>query len=269
MNRKRDQAELYFKLGQLFGPMLKVAENPDSYDSDDRTRIQARFCAEVTTAVAAIDQYCQGEPGHVYASQSSTAKQQIYSLRSLLPNDAIQSVKALSENCFNALFSIPVPIESAIHEAHTPFSTYYLLRDICSTARQRIVWIDRYFDQTIFRYFWDTPLTAPITLVTWPKTQFIQARDIRRYDDFMDASRLFAQQHGPNAYRLIIDDQIHARFLQVDGTMLALPDSVKDLGSGTTFTISKLDSTRKNQDEFDEPIKRGTEVFGPKQRTHP
>jgi hypothetical protein len=79
--------------------------------------------------------------------------------------------------------------------------------------------------------------------VTWPKSKFTQARDIRRYDDFMDASRLFAQQHGPDAYRLITDEQIQARFLQADGTMLALPDSVKELGSGTTFTISKLDST--------------------------
>jgi hypothetical protein len=92
--------------------------------------------------MAVIEHYCQGEPGHAYSSQSSTANQQLYQLRNWAPNDAIRVVKALSENCFNAIFSIPIPIESAIHEAQTPFSTNCLLRDICSTARQRIVWID-------------------------------------------------------------------------------------------------------------------------------
>ena len=33
MNRKHEQAEMIFKAGQLFGPLLKMAENPANYDS--------------------------------------------------------------------------------------------------------------------------------------------------------------------------------------------------------------------------------------------
>src|SRR5438045_3692631 len=73
MNRKREQAELLFQLGQLLGPMLKMAEDPDTYDSDERVRIFARYAAESGRFVKALMLFCYGEPGHSYQVQFAEA----------------------------------------------------------------------------------------------------------------------------------------------------------------------------------------------------
>jgi hypothetical protein len=51
--------------------------------------------------------------------------------------------------------------------------------------------------------------------------------------------------------------------------MFLFGDSIKELGTATTFTISKLDTTPENQKHFDDAIGNGAEVFGPSQATHP
>ena len=67
MNRKREQAEIYFKIGQLLGPLLKMIENPESYDSDERVRIVARFFAESQGFLQAFSNFTKSERGHNYS----------------------------------------------------------------------------------------------------------------------------------------------------------------------------------------------------------
>jgi hypothetical protein len=43
MNRKREQAILLTKVGQFFGPVISIAKNLKAYDTDEQTRILARF----------------------------------------------------------------------------------------------------------------------------------------------------------------------------------------------------------------------------------
>lgn len=67
----------------------------------------------------------------------------------------------------------------------------------------------------------------------------------------------------------ITDDEFYARCLQSDDKQFYLDSFIRDLGNASTFTISKLDSTVENLNQFAEPLKRGTELFGPSQTTHP
>jgi hypothetical protein len=274
MNRKRQQAEILFQAGQLFGPMLKMVENPESYDQDERTRILARYFADVQRFVGNFREFINGEPGHIYEGQYFKAMERIGPFGSIAGLSSFEhladAVKALSAAVFDAIYSIPVPIDSSIHEAHTPFSTYCLVKAMCSTARARIDWMDRYFDATLFgRYFVDVPETSVITLVTWPESRCTGAKDRQRYTDFMGVSRLYALERGPDKYRLMTAEDFHDRRLRCDDKMLLLGDSIKDLGKNSTFTTSRLDDTDDNRRNFDEAIARATEVFGPTNTAHP
>jgi hypothetical protein len=274
MNRKREQVTIFTQLGALFGPVLKVAENPGSYDSDERTRIHARFCFDAEAFLRNVATYGRGEPGHDYGVQWHRIHFLVNDFKELDHSTDFESyckdTKTAFQACFDTLFSIPVPIESAIHEAHTPFSTYCLVKGICSTAANSIIWIDRYFDSPIFhRYFVETPSSTLITIVTWPKAKFTQKKDVKRYEDFMDISKLFAHERGTQGYRLVTSEKIHARLFKCDSKMFAFGDSANSVGSSATFTISKLDSTPENHKQVDDVIQDGIEVFGVNYPVHP
>jgi len=275
MNRKQQQANLIFKLGQLLGPPIKMAENHSAYDADERTRIMARLSAEIPPFTNEVREFCVSEPGHDYVTQYWKANAAIENLRthfmghSATEEKLFELIKETAPKVQGIILSIPVPTDSLILEARTPFSTYCLVNSLCSTVTQKIVWQDRYFDQTIFhRYFIDTPTTAQITLLTWPRSECKGKRDESRYDEFIDLSKLFARERGPQGYRLIRNPNFHDRWLRCDDKLFALGGSIKDIGNGTTFSISRLDSTMQNFKEFDDPVATGTEVFGPNQTSH-
>ena len=274
MKRKREQATIFKQLGALFGPVVKIAENPESYDSDERTRIHARFCFDTEAFKRNVQNYGLGEPGHDYGVQWHKIHSLVNSYKDIDHSIGIElyckATKDTYQACFDALFSIPVPIESAIHEADTPFSTYCLVNDLCSTAAKRIIWMDRYFDATLFGlYFAEVPRSAIITLVTYPFSQCKGPRDEQRYNSFMSVSKLFAQERGASRYRLLTDEQFHDRWFECDNKMIVFGNSIKELGNDTTFTVSKLDGTADNQRHFDDAVARATEIFGPSQTTHP
>ena len=227
MSRKREQADLIFNLGQLVGPVLHVLGNVNLYDSDDCERVRARFFSDYVQFTTAVSTFTRNERGHVYQSRemaiNSVVGGIVKSLRNSYPSrdpSSLRSeIEAKVEYITEVMLSIPVAIDSAIHEAHTPF-----------------VWLDRYFDLTIFhRYFVDTPRTAQITLVkklftlggsikelnkpftiTWPASKFTSAKDKQRYNEFMDISKLFAAERGPPGYRPVTLADFHDRWLRAD-----------------------------------------------------
>lgn len=274
MNRKREQAEVFFQFGQLIGPLLKVAENPET-DSEHR-KVMARFFADVDAFKKSFLTFAAGESGHdyrvqVYQAFGALAKFETGHRRGELKGEELHSaVKDLRQQVFEALHEIPVPVESAVYDARTPFSTYRLVRDLCSTAQSLVLWMDRYFDQTLFhRYLADVPESAVVTLVTLPDTKLRSPKDLQRHSEFMNVSKLFAQERGPDRYRLVFNDAFHDRWLRCDDKLFHFGGSIKDLGADATFTISKLDFTPENVRAFEEPLSSGREVFGPTQRVHP
>jgi hypothetical protein len=274
MNRKSEQEALIFKLGLWMGPMLPLAENPGSCDPKEHRRIVARWLRERGEFLNAFERFTEGEPGCSYRAEYERGISHLAATGNWVWQPGVDvfayNVKKVHTDLLDAIYSIPVDTESAIHDACTPFSTHCLVKNLCSTTRTRITWMDRYFDQTLFaRYFVDTPQTTAITLVTYPPSKCTSGKDKQRHADFIGMSRLFATERGQAGYRLLFDDQFHDRYLQCDDEMFHLGGSIKDLDNDKTFTISKLDSTPENQKQFDEAIAKGSEVFGPSQANHP
>ena len=269
MSRKGEQADLIFKLGQLLGPALKVEESPDQYDSDESTRIMARLFADIPIFITGFQRFCYGEPGHKYQIQYQHGFSVMdYLGRPKIPFDDEGRIQRAALTLQEIILSIPVPIDSTIHEARTPFSTYCFVKDLCSTVKQRIVWLDQYFDHTVFhRYFRDIASSVQITLVTSPAAGFSGRADVQRIREFMDISKTFALERGPQGYRLIENSNFHDRWLMSDDRLFVLGGSIKDLAK--PFTVSKLDSTPDSVKHFDEAILNGMEIFGPSQTVHP
>ncbi len=276
MSRKSEQADLLFKLGQLFGPPLKVVENPSSYDQDEKVRIFARYFAEFPKFNQDFYKFTISEDGHDYSVQHHQLSHELHLVRTRMQHHTVESeefvtqVKASVENAKAAILAVPVPLDSTIYAARTPFSTYCLVKDICSTAKEEIVWLDRYFDQGIFhRYFAHVARDVKIILVTWPQSECKSNKDKQRYQEFMDVSKVFSCERGTDGYRLVTNDDFHDRWLCVDDKLFTLGGSIKDIDKDSTFTISRLDSSTQNRKHFDEVIRNGNEVFGESNTIHP
>lgn len=271
MSRKHQQAEMFFILGQLFGPLLSLAKNPSSFDADEQTRIIARFTHDCTDVETKLQQYSVGEQGHNYFRQLNEICHVLSILRTRSTGKATWEIaESHIDQAFKSLLSIPVPIDSAIYDAQSPLATYRLVRDMCSTCSNVVTWLDRYFDHTIFhRYLSDAPSSALITLVTYPKSKCQGSRDIQRYDEFLDISRMFAQDRGPTGYRLLVEESFHDRLLRCDDKLLSLGGSIKDIAKAASFTISRIDSTPENFQRINDVIAAATELFGTSNTTHP
>jgi len=92
--------------------------------------------------------------------------------------------------------------------------------------------------------------------------------DKTRHAEFMDVSKLFALERGPQGYRLIENGNFHDRWLRCEDKLFTLGGSIKDLDKGS-FTISRLDTTAANRQQFDDAVALGSEIFGPSHTTHP
>ncbi len=275
MERKREQAELIFKLGLLLGPLLKIADKKNNYDREELVLAVARFFNERPKLDEAVGHFAKSEPGHNFFPQNTRIMRllnQIQNAATDNPDDeeALFSViREVKPQVLSTILSIPVTSESTIHQAQTPFSTYCLVKNLCLTSSEQIVWFDRYFDHKVFyRFLDDVNLNVLITLVTYPEHKLISKRDKDQHAKFIDISQLFAKERGPKGYRLLVNERFHDRWLRCDKEMFMLGGSIKDIGQEITFTISKLDTTPENEKKFDEPIQQGTELFGSNQSTH-
>lgn len=274
MARKRFLTPL-FPPGYAFGSLLRHLEESETPDLQERRRILARFKADLVKLDRAMMEFVAGEAGHAYPHEGLSVHQVVRQMQRLsmadLCADSIQwTLSEAQQSIANMILTVPIPVTSTVFSAESPFAAHRFLMNICAAATNELVWIDRYFDHTLFhRYLAEVPQGIPITLVTWPDSKSTNNKDRIRIAQFLGVSRLFSAERGPNGYRLLNEENIHARLLRVDDTMLQLGDSIKDLGNGSRFPVSKLDTTSDNRKQFDEPLASGIEVFGPSQISHP
>jgi hypothetical protein len=121
-------------------------------------------------------------------------------------------------------------------------------------------------DATVFYRFLrhlDANVTA--TLVTWPGNK----RAAADFAAFLDASRLYASEHGPSDYRLVVHEDMHDRWICCDGDMYQLGASLKDAGRGSSATLSRIDATAGNIAAVQRLLETGAELYGPTQPEHP
>jgi hypothetical protein len=133
-----------------------------------------------------------------------------------------------------AIDAVPVSRTSVILEAGSPCTAYCRLRELCeSDATTSLVWLDPFCAARIFhRYVASVRPQVPVTLVTSEAGPHASNRDRTRWAEFLDVSRLHAQERGTVLYRLLVQPNLHDRWIVFDGKRIyALGGSAKDAGN--------------------------------------
>ncbi len=274
MDRLQQKNELFFKLGRLFDPLLKLIDNPEIYDAQERAKIIARYCSEYTVLQQEFRQFAEGEPGHNYLVEFN----KFFNALHRVVHDLIHFDKELSAIVPEqlaiakaAIDAVPVPNSSVILEAGTPFSTYCKLKSLCEVdALHKLVWIDAYMASTVFyRYLSSVRPDVIIVLVTSEPSPNAGRRNRDRWVEFLDVSRLFAQERGNSQYHLIINNNLHDRWIVFDNKRIySVGGSAKDAANKDYFTITPIEPSLSNLQSIQAQIDSGVEYFGLNTTSH-
>lgn len=268
MDRKQEQAELIFSLGKLFGPLIEMSDNPGNFEAWERTRTLARFSANHPAFYQSVNRFLTSEPGHIYQIEMTKFSPLINIMMnaiSIAYNDNEkfkETVTDTRDKMLEIILSIPIPTSSQILDAHTPFSTFCFVKDKCVTASNSIIWVDRYFDPSIFyRYLRDVPGEANVVLVTWPIEKCRGKREKERFIEFVDIFKLYQKERENSKIQLIFNENIHDRWLMIDKHIFNLGGSVKDASHKDYFTVSTIDPTEENFNKVNSLVEAGVEFI--------
>lgn len=266
--------DLFVKLGALFGPVRRLIEHPAQYDAQDKAEALARYCAEMSIICAEFDSFSKNQPGHLYAIQNQQFSNAIYSVQSRLTHESDNLANVITESFSKAkaaIDAIPIPRTSVILEAGSPFTAYCRLHELCAVdATVSLTWLDPYLDASVFhRYVSNVRPQVPVTLVTSEPGANASSGDKRRWTEFLDISRLFGIERGPAGYRLVVQANLHDRWVVFDDKRIySLGGSVKDAASRDYFTIAAVEASLTNMQAIQAHITSGIEFFGPNIRNH-
>lgn len=233
-NRHEEKEDLLYRLGRLFGPVQDLVARGHDATTDERTRVLARFSAQYKDLIDDFRTFSKSEPGHNYLAQYQQFNIAVAGFANQAANDPDGIDGFLNDAVAKAkdvLRSIPIPADSVIFETNTPFTTYAKLKTLCNLARSHITFVDRFLNQSIFyRYLRDIDDSVVVTLIG-PRRAMT--------NDFLDVSRLYAQEHGPTMYRLISVPyhDIHDRWLHADDHLYHLGNSTAHAAMINDFTI--------------------------------
>lgn len=269
MDRLKAKNDIYVKLGMLFRPLLHLVANPDGYDGQEKAETLSRYFAEYPLLNQEFQAFCLGQPGHNYAIEHEKFFTALNGLKYKIMNDiplsdAVNEVLGVARASVDA---VPVPKTSIIMEAGSPFKAYCKLRELCeSDAAHSITWLDPFMGAAIFhRFIGDLRFNIAVTLVTAEP----RARDRRRWTDFLDVSKLYAQERGQQYYRLLSQANLHDRWVVFDEKRIySLGGSAKDAGSKDYFTITPIEATTENIKKINDHVAAGVELFGPSAPVH-
>lgn len=273
MDRLQHKHSLFVKLGALFGPLQHLTAHLDQYDEQERAEALGRYCAEFPTLNQEFLQFSQGQPGHSYAIQFHQFNAALDAVRwRLMDKQPLEKVvteefaKALS-----AIDTVPIPRTSVILEAGSPFTAYCRLRQLCEMdATTSLTWLDPYLDASVFhRFLSGVRPQVPVTLVTCEPGPHAGKQNKDRWICFIDVSRLYAQERGTVAYRLVVQPSLHDRWVVFDAKRIYnLGGSAKDAANRDYFTITTIESTPLNLEAVENIINSGAEFFGANTSNH-
>jgi hypothetical protein len=170
-----------------------------------------------------------------------------------------------------AIDAVPVPRTSVILEAGSPFTAYCRLRELCEVdATVSLIWLDPYLDANIFhRFLSSVRPQVPITLVTSEPGSRAGRQNQNRWTRFLDVSRLFAQERGVPGYRLVVQPNLHDRWVVFDAKRIySLGGSAKDAATREYFTITTVEASPTNLKTIETHTTSGIEFFGPSTPVH-
>jgi hypothetical protein len=275
MDRLQQKSDLLIKLGALFGPLQRLVEVPGDYNEQERAEVIARYCAEWSELTARFSSFCRGQPGHYYAVEAHRFAAALMGVKTDVSTcrDLADVLPSRLRKARSAIDAVPVTGDSVILEAGSPFTAYCKIKDLCEADTTRdLAVVDAYMNDSFFhRFLHRVRSDASITLVTSDLRPGAGPRDRQRHYEFLDISRLFAQERDPAHYRLVLQPAgvLHDRWMRFDNKRLvSLGGSSKDAGDRQYFTVAALDATPANLLAFQAHLDSGTEYYGPSTPTH-
>jgi hypothetical protein len=262
--RQQAKEGFFFKLGLLLAPLKDMVDNQEPCAQSTRTKRMAQYCASFEALIREFQEFCRAEPGHDYQAQGIKFMNALILLRhTMVEGRPMGEVLCECEQkAMSAIAEVPVLGDALILPAETPFTAYCVLRDICLAARDRIILVDPYVDDTLFhRYLRDVQAGVHVTLVT-AEPRPGQTADERRYQTFLDVSALYARERGEKLYLLAVSDALHDRYLCADTDLWQLGGSVKDAAHKKGFTITRIEATRERMAALEQLIERARLVLG-------
>lgn len=268
MDRLQQKNSMLVKLGVLIGPLQRLIQHPDQYNDQERAETLARYFAEYHKLQEEFRSFCKGQPGHDYAIEFNKFFYALHAIaQGLIQGKRLEDILDNQASIAQAAIdAVPIPQTSIILEAGSPFTAYCRLRQLCEVdATSSIIWLDPFMGDSIFhRYIVSLRPRLPVTLVTSEPSQTAGNRDRIRWAEFLDISRLYAQEHGTSLYRLIVQPNLHDRWVVFDEKRIyALGGSAKDAGNKDYFTITSVEASDTNLQSIRTQIDSGTEFFGP------
>ena len=268
-SRKEQQAELLIRFGALIAPMEELVDYPDEQTAQTRAKGSAKFAHDCEEFVHLLRDFTRGEPGHNYTVEYSqiVGRLNLFTGQMVSFRDDTEKLRAelldLQGTVIGNISAIPCELDSEILEAGSPFTAFERIRSICETARQQLIIVDPYMGQeTVRRYFHGISEKVSVTVVT-------KHRDRDEFRDFLDVSRLFADERGQSRYRLMYHPDLHDRYLKCDETVYHLGGSLKDAGRKSGYTVSKIMVASDGEAEVVELLGESREQFGPSKSSHP
>jgi hypothetical protein len=264
---------LFVKLGALLGPLQDLVARPDQYDEQERAETIARYCAEFPRLKEEFRTFTQSQPGHSYDIPYFQFHIALDSVRSRLING--QPIEKVVPEEFAkaqaAIDAVPIPQTSVIIEAGSPFTAYCRLHELCELdTTVSLMWLDPYLDANIFhRFLSSVRPQVPITLVTSEPGPHAGKQNKDRWTEFLDVSRLFAQERGVSGYRLVIQPNLHDRWVVFDAKRIySLGGSAKDAATRDYFTITTIEASQTNLRTIETHATSGIEFFGKNTPAH-
>jgi hypothetical protein len=270
MDRRQQQAELLYQLGQLLAPLQEVIDYPNQHTPQTRAKATAKFSTDYRALIEQLRVFARDDAGNMYQVEFTRARQAINQLQQGIgtardDNVLLASIVALAKQTVqSAILAMPVDPHGAVLEASSPFQAYCKLKSYFETTARTLIWADPYMGDGLFhRYLNGLGATVSVTLIT---TERPTKQD---YRDFLDISKLYAQERGTANYRLMVESTNHDRWLRCDDQLYHLGGSAKDAGQRSPFTITKIEATPANFKSLDDLLAASRELFGPANPIHP
>lgn len=268
-SRKEQQAELLIKFGDLIAPMEELVNYPDQQNEQTRAKASAKFAHDRESFQRLLNAFTQGEPGHNYTVESSHITKRLNGFTNQMVSyrDDTEKLRdqllGLRNTVIINILAIPCELNSEVLEAGSPFTAFVKIRSICETASEQLVFVDPYMGQgTVRRYFHGIPEQVTLTVIT-------KQRSGDEFRDFLDVSKLFADERGPSRYCLMYHPDLHDRYLKCDESVYHLGGSLKDAGRKSGYTVSKITVASDGETEVLKLLGESTEQFGPNRSNHP
>ena len=268
-SRKEQQAELLIEFGDLIAPMEELVNYPDQQNAQTRAKASAKFTHDRHNFQLLLNAFTEGEPGHNYTIENLQITKHLNGFTNAMVSFRDDTEKLrdqllkLRKPVIRNILAIPCELDSEVLEAGSPFTAFVKIRSICETASQQLVFVDPYMGQgTVRRYFHGIPEQVTVSVIT----KQLSGDEFR---DFLDVSKLFADERGPSRYCLMYHPDLHDRYLKCDETVYHLGGSLKDAGRKSGYTVSKIRVASHGQTEVLKLLGESTEQFGPNKPQHP